>query len=358
MSAAVFVNARFTVQALTGVQRFATEIARALPEVWPPDRPLPVLLAPRGASDAPAGPLERREIGPFTGHLWEQTTMPAHARNGVLVNLGNTGPMFARRQVVVIHDAGVFTTPEAYSPRFRAWYRFLQRRLTHGSAALASVSVFSRNEIAGVFDIDPASIAVLGEGAEHLQRIPPDPTVLTQHNIQPGRYVLAVGSLAAHKNLGALIQTAAMLADRGMELVITGGFNAAVFAAAAARLPSAKFVGRVDDAALRALYEAAACFVFPSRYEGFGLPAVEAMSAGCPLVAARSGALPEVCGSAAIFCDPASGDSIAAAVASVLADPQRAAGLRAQGRVHAAAMTWAKAAENLRDVIFRCEDQQ
>ena len=266
--------------------------------------------------------------------------------------------MLARRQVVVIHDAGVFTTPEAYSPRFRAWYGFLQRRLTHGSAKLATVSVFSRNEIARVFNIDPTGIAVLGEGAEHLQRIAPDPTVLTRHCIQPGRYVLAVGSLAAHKNLAALTQTAAMLAEQGRELVITGGFNAAVFATAAAPLPGAKFVGRVDDAALRALYEAAACFVFPSRYEGFGLPAVEAMSAGCPLVAARSGALPEVCGNAAIFCDPASGDSIATAVAAVLSDPQRAAGLRAQGRARAAEMTWAKAAANLRDVIFRCEDQQ
>ena len=351
----MFVNARFTAQALTGVQRFATEITRALPGVWPEGRALPLLLAPRGAGEVPGG-LGRRIVGPFGGHLWEQTVLPAHARGGVLVNLGNTAPLLARRQIVVIHDAGVFATPEAYTARFRAWYGFVQRRLARGAARIASVSMFARDDIARAFDLDPAEIAVLGEGADHLQRIRPDRAVLDRHGLLPDRYVLAVGSLAAHKNLQSLGATSAMLARRGMALVVTGGIDASVFGGASGVLPDgARFVGRVDDAELLALYEAAACFVFPSRYEGFGLPAVEAMAAACPVVAARAGALPEICGAAAVYCDPASAPGIADAVAAVLDDGELAQGLRERGRARAACMTWARAAALLRDEILRCE---
>ncbi len=327
----VFVNARFTVQALTGVQRFAGEIARALgPEV--------VMLAPdRG--------------GALAGHAWEQAVLPWRARGGVLVNLGNTAPLLAGRQVVVIHDAGVFATPEAYSPRFRAWYGFLQARLVRGRAVVVTVSDFSRAEIARVFGADPARIPVLGEGAEHLLAVPADPGVLSRHGLEAGRFVLAVGSLAAHKNLAALAATAAMLGARGMRLVVTGGFNADVFGAVSGAPAAALSVGRVDDAALRALYEAAACFVFPSRYEGFGLPAGEAMASGCPVVAARAGALPEVCGEAAVYCDPGSGADIARAVAAVLDDAGLAGELRARGVAQAARWTWPRAAGKLWDVI-------
>jgi len=330
----VFINARFTVQGLTGVQRFAGEITRALgPDV--------TMLAPaRG--------------GALAGHLWEQAVLPWRARDGVLVNLGNTAPIIAGRQVVVIHDAGVFATPEAYSAKFRAWYGFLQRRLVHGRAVVATVSAFSRAEIGRVFGIDASCIPVLGEGAEHLLAVPPDATVLTRNALEPGRFVLAVGSLAAHKNLAALGPTAAMLGARGMTLVVTGGFNRTVFGAVSGAPQAARSVGRVDDAGLRALYEAAACFVFPSRYEGFGLPAAEAMASGCPVIAAKAGALPEVCGEAAVYCDPASAADIARAVATVLDDPARAAELRGRGRARAAELTWARAAAALHEVIAHC----
>ena len=113
----------------------------------------------------------------------------------------------------------------------------------------------------------------------------------------------------------------------------------------------ATLVGRVNDGELRALYEGAACFLFPSRYEGFGLPAIEAMACGCPVVAARAGALPEECGEAALLCDPASPGEFAAAVARLLDEPGLADGLRAAGRARAATFTWDGAARRLLDAI-------
>jgi glycosyltransferase involved in cell wall biosynthesis len=163
-------------------------------------------------------------------------------------------------------------------------------------------------------------------------------------------YVLAVGSPAPHKNLAALSATAAMLAARGAELVLTGDLSSPVFARIALPAP-ARRVGRVDDASLRALYEGAACLVFPSRHEGFGLPAVEAMALGCPVVAARAGALPEVCAGAALFADPADPLDIAQAVAAVLDDPALAARLAAAGRVRAAGFTWAATAARLSGLV-------
>jgi glycosyltransferase involved in cell wall biosynthesis len=334
MMRAVLVNARFETQAMTGVQRFAGEICRELLEIWPAGWESPAMLRP----------------GRLGGHGWEQGVLPFRVAGGVLVNLGNTAPVLAGRQVVVIHDAGVFATPEAYSWGFRSWYAALHRLLVWRGVRIVTVSAFSRDEVARVLGVPSPRIAVLGEGAEHMLRRPAADAVLKRNGLVPGRFVLAVGSLAAHKNLVGLQATAAMLAARGMELVITGGMNVSVFAAAA--LPSpARLVGRVDDAELRGLYEAAACFVFPSRYEGFGLPAVEAMACGCPVVAARAGALPEVCGDAAVYADPADGQDFARVVATVLDDAGWAGSLRSRGLARAAEMTWRRAALRLLDVI-------
>ncbi len=338
---AVCINARFQVQALTGVQRFATEITAALTAIWPEDREKLRLLKPSG--------------GGVRGQLWEQIALPIAAGDGVLVNLGNTAPMLRGRQVVVIHDAGPAAQPEAYGWKFRQWYRLMQGALFAGRSRIVTVSAFARDELARLHGVAPASIAVLGEGAEHILRPAPVPGIIAAHGLEAGRFVLVVGSLAAHKNLPALGATARMLAARGIALVITGGLAANVFSGGAPLPSPARYIGRVDDGELRALYAAAACFVFPSRYEGFGLPAVEAMACGCPVVASRAASLPEVCGDAAAFCDPADPGDIARVVALVLDSPGRAAELRERGRARVAETTWRRAAERLRDVILEVE---
>ncbi len=335
---ALALNARFLSQDLTGVQRFGLEIARALAA----QRPLAVLAPP----DARAAPgLEARLVGRLRGQAWEQLDLPRHLAGAVLINPGNTAPMALRRQVVVIHDAAAFAVPGSYGWRFRAWYRGLHRALAWRGVRIATVSAHARGEIARHLHLDPADVAVVGEGAEHILRTPADPGLHARLGLQRP-YVLAVGSLAPHKNLAALGATAAMLAGRGMELVVTGGLDARVFAAAG--LPAeARAIGRVDDAGLRALYEGAACFVFPSLHEGFGLPAVEAMACGCSVVAARATSLPEICGDAALLADPRNPADIAAAVASVLDDPALATRLREAGRFRAAGFSWAAAAQRL-----------
>jgi glycosyltransferase involved in cell wall biosynthesis len=355
-SAPVFINGRFLAQPLSGVQRFAMETTQAL--IRRADRlnaRAPMILTPplttAARAGAPAG-FPITEVGRRQGQAWEQCDLPGQCRAGLLVNLGNTAPLLIKRQIVVIHDSGVFRRPEAYSAAFRLWYAVLQRLLVLRGVRIVTVSEFSRQEIVYFLNCDPGQIAVIGESGHHARLIAPDTSVLAANGLQPGRFVLAVGNLAAHKNLAALGETARQLAERHLQLVITGGLDRGVFGNAPGRLPHpATYLGRVSDAALTALYQTAACFVFPSTYEGFGLPALEAMENDCPVVAARIPALQEICGDAAEFCDPLDPADIAAAVIRVASDSSLAAGLRSRGQACSLTHTWDRTAERLSAVI-------
>jgi glycosyltransferase involved in cell wall biosynthesis len=167
-----------------------------------------------------------------------------------------------------------------------------------------------------------------------------------------GAFALVVGNLASHKNLAALAELARRLAERGLRLVVTGALAAGAFRPANRHLlpQPACYIGRVSDGELKALYESAACLVFPSRYEGFGLPAVEAMACGCPVAAARIPALLETCRDAAQYFDPASPADIADQVCRLIDDPSLAAALRGAAQARLGAFTWARAAAQLADI--------
>jgi glycosyltransferase involved in cell wall biosynthesis len=358
MMGPVYVNGRFLSQPVTGVQRFSAEIVGAIEALmaqgeWPETS----LLAPRRDGERQSKPaglsrgLRERSVGQRHGHLWEQIDLPRAARGGILVNLGNTAPLLAGRgQVVVIHDAGVFDEPGSYSWKFRLWYKGLQRALAKAGAGIATVSEFSRQRIAACLGIDPARISVIYEGADHILRTPADPQTLQRHNLRAGQFALVVGSRAAHKNLAGLTHVAQALQRRGMVVAVAGGGNTAVFQATDEAL-GARCLGRTTDAELRALYETAACLLFPSRYEGFGLPPVEAMACGCPVIAARGGAVEEVCGDSALYADMDAPQSLTATFERLLEEPGLAADLRARGLRRAGGLSWAASARKLGDVV-------
>lgn len=361
MTPPVYFNGRFLSQTLTGVQRFAREIVASFDRLQQAEAsgPAVVLAPPSPPQTSTYRALPVRMVGRLRGHAWEQFELPFHARDGLLVNLGNSAPILGRRQLVVIHDAGVFAHPEAYSRPYRLFHKGLEHLLARSGAAIATVSRFSRDEIAGHLGLPPADIELLSEGADHILRTPPDAAIIERHGLAPGRYVLAVGSLVAHKNLSSLHAVAHMLERRGLQLAIAGGIALRVFDGDAVVLPQpATYLDRVSDGALRALYENAACFVFPSRYEGFGIPPVEAMACGCPVVAARAGAVMEVCGDAALYCDPDDPLDIAASVARFLDDPKLADQMRRRGRDQVRNLTWDNAAAALVRIIERLQARQ
>jgi glycosyltransferase involved in cell wall biosynthesis len=248
-----------------------------------------------------------------------------------------------RRQVVVIHDAGVFDTPESYSLRFRTWYKMLQHGLARSGARIVTVSAFSRARIAARLGLDPDRIAVMHEGADHILRAPADTTILTRHGLFAGRFAVVVGNRVAHKNLGALQGVASVLARRGIGLAMAGGRAPGVYQAPGEDRMAGRDLGRVSDAALRALYENAVCLLFPSRYEGFGLPPVEAMACGAPVAASRRAALAETAGPAAVI-DPDDIEGMTTTVAGLLGDDEARRRLSAEGVAWAARFDWDAAA--------------
>ncbi|MFT8720156.1 glycosyltransferase family 4 protein [Acetobacter sp.] len=342
------INGRFATQPLSGVQRFAGEITRSLATMNWDNRGRPVLLTPQGrlAETFPAN-LEIRSYGRLHGQAWEQFELPRAAKGRYLLNLGNTAPVLKNDQLVVLHDAAVFAQPAGYSWKFRLWYKILQSLLCRTKTRIVTISRFSRDELARHLSIDPGRIAVIPEGGEHIARLTPDTSILERHNLTGKPFVLAVGNLARHKNLAGLGALARKLGEKNIPLVISGGFNPAVFAESAPLPQPALYVGRVSDEELRALYGAASCFVFPSFYEGFGLPAVEAMACGCPVVAASIPALEEVCGEAALFASPFDQEAISRSVFEILENQDVAQKLKEKGLDRAKSFTWDEAARQL-----------
>lgn len=342
-------NGRFVCQPQSGVQRFCSEMAMELTARLGPT--LQILMPQHGGGTFG----QTRQAGHLRGHPWEQLELPRFKKHGYLINLGNTAPIACSRQLVVIHDAGTFRTPEAYGWRFRQWYRLVQFCLTRNGTTIATVSESSRKDIAQCLRMPERKLALLPEGTDHLDRIDADQDCLSRLNLQPRCFVLAVGNLAAHKNLPALSALARMLPTFGIELVVAGHLKGDAFSQnGLAGLPQpARYIGRVTDAELKALYQAAACYVFPSRYEGYGLPAAEAMRCGCPVIAADIPALRETCGDAALYADPNSPATFANAAALLLQDEGLRAGLISKGLARTRHRTWAQAARCLLDIVER-----
>lgn len=351
----LLLNARFVSRTPTGVDRVATELASALLQME-----LPAGLG-RLSGTCPQGGIVASDERPpallnvietsasrLTGQLWEQVHLARYRPDDWLLSLCNMGPVFRRRQVVMIHDAQVFRQPDSYSRAFRTWYNVAQPALGHRAACVLTVSHHSKAEIEA-FKIAPVGKThVVHNGADHILRVKPDTGTLQKHGLSAGKFFLAIGSLAPHKNLVRLIEAAAMRQDRSIPLVIAGGGNAAVFSAHGLK-PSqdVRMLGRVSDGELRALYEQAFALVFPSITEGFGLPPAEAMFCGCPVIASTGGAVPEVCADAGLAVDPFDVQGWAAAMDSLARDPDLRNRLIARGHAQIAPFTWRAAAASL-----------
>jgi glycosyltransferase involved in cell wall biosynthesis len=347
-------NGRFLTRPLTGVDRFAIELMEAhiaaLPEraaqlsVMTPDTPLV-------SRPAFAGRADLMRTGHRQGHLWEQIDLPRAAGEAPLVNLCNTAPALRHRQMVVVHDAATVANPGNYSLAFRSWYRLMLAGVMKRSRVVATVSAFSAGELSHHFGRALKDIEVIPESGEHILREAADTSTLQRLGLTGQPFVLAVGSLSPNKNFGAVVAAMAQLGNDAVPLVAVGGGNSKVFAASSASGPGIVRSGYVSDAQLRALYEAASCFVFPSFYEGFGLPPLEAMTCGCPVLVSRCASMPEVCGDAALYCDPHDPVTLATELRRVLGSAGLRAELRAAGAARAAQFTWARAAEMFNQIV-------
>lgn len=348
----ITINGRFLTRTPTGVERFATEILRCFDQ-WVTQQDDAVaglnfeIHVPMGRdlSWAPRA-IPVVTYGRLSGQAWEQFSFPRRA-SGVVVSLCNVAPLFTKRQIVAIHDATPVRVPATFSWAFRTWYRAILPIVGAAAARVVSVSEFSRREVAQCYGIDLKKITVIGNGADHVTRWEPDDSILAEHALSRGRYVLAVGSSAPHKNLEVVFRAAASSRSFPGPLVVVGPRNERVFAAQEVDGQMVRHLGYVSDSQLMALYQNALCFVFPSLYEGFGIPPLEAMMCGCPVVSSGAEAMREVLGDAALFFDPTDSDQLAATLWRVAENLSLRADLVERGRARAREYSWTRSARAL-----------
>ena len=340
------VNGRFLSQPVTGVQRYAREILTSLDaqlteDAMLRDRLKIELLLPPDAREQPAlQSIGVRQVGPLTGHAWEQLVLPLHAGGG-LISLCNTGPVLKSRQIVCIHDLNTRIFPESYSRTFRLVYRVLTPLLLRRATQVATVSNFSASLMES-YGLKPRrGIMVIPNGHEHTARWKPEHTVATASASGPDTIVL-LGSNAPHKNVGLILGMADRLADEGFRIALVGSCDPRVFASGKqSSLPDNVIaLGRLSDDALAALLQDSLCLAFPSFVEGFGLPPLEAMSLGCPVVASDRTSLPEVCGTAALYADPEEADAWTASFRRLRCEEGLRHALVKAGREQAMRFSW------------------
>ncbi len=342
----VVINGRFAGRAVTGVERYAGEMVRALDELVRQNHPLThglefVLATPPATQvRLPLTHIGIAPAGRFSGYLWEQLSLPSFANGDLILNLCGLAPVLRARNITCVHDAHVWLVPENYSRAFLAAYSLLLPLVIRNSRRWMTVSQFSARELTRLSVADRPPELMTPNGADHALRWDAGKSALRRSDL-PERYVLALGSRSYNKNLGLIYSLAEQIEPLGITVVVAGGSNQKVFGSGdAVATRNVCELGRISDDDLALLLKNALAFLFPSFFEGFGLPPVEAMLLGCPVVASNSSAMPEVLGDAAIFCDPRAKEEWVAAIGRLAGDGALRADMIRRGRERAGQYRW------------------
>ncbi|MDR3507374.1 MAG: glycosyltransferase family 1 protein [Caulobacteraceae bacterium] len=346
MSASYVINGRFRGRAPTGVQRVASTITARLTGHA-------TVISPR------------RPLNGVVGHMWEQCVLPGLVGDRLLWSPCNTGPLLTENQVVTIHDAAVFDFPGSFSNSFREGYRLLLPKLAQRVRRVTTVSEFSRQRLSEHLKLDADRIDVIWNGVDsHFEPQPEEhvQTVTSALGLKPQEYFAALSTIEPRKNLQLTInawQQARQRAGCGldeMKLVVVGATGPAKIFGRHSTTAAAEniiFTGYLPEEQLPAVLAGARAVLFPSLYEGFGLPIVEAMACGTPTVVTRRGSLPEVAGDAALYVDAIDPSDLADAMIRLAHDDALRAGLSQKGLERAKLFSWDAAAAQYDAILSR-----
>ena len=337
----IYINARFLTQNITGVQRFAIEISKQLHNL---DNSNIQFIAPHNIiHNDLAKELGVKIIGSKTGHLWEQIDLPKYLKSidsPLLLNLANTAPLFYKNKIVTIHDLAFLHHPEWFSKKFTFVYNFIIPKIAKDSKHIFTVSNYVKEDISKSYHIPLNNIRTIYNSYAN---------VFSNHDLEKEDYVLSVGSIDPRKNLKSLID---IFQDKTIKLVIVGQQNKVFSALKLEDLPNnIVFTGYVDDDELVELYNKAKLFVYPSFFEGFGIPPLEAQACGCPVICSDKTSLPEVGKDSVIYCNPYDKNDITEKIDLVLSDDKLQKELITKGFQNIKRFSWEKSAQEIIKVI-------
>lgn len=299
----------------------------------------------------------------FAGHIkrlwWYQTSLRKQLRQqqtALFFSPATEGMLFPSvPQIIMVHDLIPLKYPEL-SPKWQYYYRYLLPLILKKSQRIICISQHTKQDLIDNYQLDPKLIDVVYLGFDRQLFSPQtDPAILRKYNLQ--RYFLYVGDMRFYKNLSRSLAAFDRLTIKDCQFVITGkkdDFFYPEIERQVAQLAAREriiFLDYVPTADLPGLYSQAQSLVFPSLYEGFGLPVLEAMACGCPVITANTTSLPEVGGDAVIYVDPYDIDQIAQAMSQILNQPELRASLSQKGLKRSQLFTWDKTARQVGDIL-------
>jgi len=380
----IYINGLFLSQNVSGVQRYSIEISKELKKLLGEDIKI---LSPRNIIHTElAYELDAEIIGKFDGLLWEQLDLykyMAAQKDALLLNLRNSAPLLYKKNILVVHDLIFMKNKKWFSKNFQLIYKKSMPILLKNSLKIITVSNFSKQDIVNTFDIDPEKIDIiygavskkfaksnlqsichseLVSRSEILKQVQNEVS-MEQNNVstkndtnQNGKYILTVAScLSPRKNLFNIIKAYENLGMPDIKLIIVGAeSNNFSDKSILKEIKSNKNIiltGYIKDEELAELYRHACLFVFPSLFEGFGLPPLEAMACGCPVIASDLASLPEICTDAAFYVNPLNINEIKTAMQKILYDNRLRNSLIQKGEERAKYFNWQKSAADLAKII-------
>lgn len=298
------IDGLFYTQPVTGIQRYARELVAELDKVAPAG--LFEIAVPKGTENPRLDNIPTCEIGECSGLLWEQLSFAHYlnvsGRTGIC--LCNTLPLRRKGDIAVVHDVSYKVNPWFFKgPRglmSRVWHCANYRHAARSALRIVTVSSFSRGEIARSYHVDQTTIAVCPNGWQHLQKCGSDSDALSARGLETGEFFFSMSSLAPNKNVQWLLKVAELMPES--VFVIAGGSQISQKFSDVPK--NVRLVGYVSDEEAKALMEGCKAFVFPTFYEGFGIPPLEALACGANVVVSDTPCMHEVFGESATYVDP------------------------------------------------------
>lgn len=283
------VDGAFLTQRVSGIQRYTLELLAELDKRIAPGEV--ELAVPPGAAAPAYRNIRVVQTGRHTGMLWEQLDYPAYLRQNGRLGLCtcNVIPLFGFRGIAVVHDVCYRARPDFYTaPRARlsaAWHRLQYRAIARTCKQIVTVSQFSRSELKKYYGVSPDRVTVVPNAWQHMQRVAADEGVFAKWpQLRRGEYYFSMSNLLKNKNFPWVLQAARSKPDAVFAIAGGGDLAAAAGKQGMQPPPNVLCLGYVSDGEAKALMANCKAFVFPTLYEGFGIPPLEAIACGAPRV--------------------------------------------------------------------------
>lgn len=347
----LFINGRFFAQKRDGISRFSLEICKELQRNGIEF----TILIPKKLNSVDLSFFKVLEIGNSRSHLWEQVDLylfMKERKNSVLLNFSGIGSIFLKNQIITIHDVSYFVNPNWFSKFFSRFYQFLVPIAAKKSLVVLTVSEFSKSEIVKYIQIPKEKIYVIYnatnlESQEKLQHVI---DVKNKFNIDK-KIILAVSTLDPRKNLNLLIDAFCELNLDDYQLVLVGGSAKHFNYKSSIENSNTIFTGFVSDEELITLYKSCEIFVYPSLYEGFGIPPLEAMEFEAPVLLSDIPCLKEIYANSAHFFKSNSKDDLKRAIINCTQDDDFRTKFVSDAKSCTDKYTWENSAKRLIEIL-------